>query len=73
MSQAFKAWLAVQQFPATETEIAAFQKGEDVISLERAGAEHAPKGPFKGRRKGPPGAARFTAAQIKVSARIPKP
>ena len=58
----------VQQFPPTETEIAAFQKGEDVISLERAA--HVPKGPAKGRRKGPPGAAHFTAAQIKVLARV---
>lgn len=61
-------WLVLQQFPPTETEIAAFQKGEDVISLERAA--HAPKGPGKGRRKGPPGAAHFTAAQIKVLAKV---
>ena len=59
------AWGAVQLYPPTEAETAALQKGEDVKSLERAGAQ--PQAAGKGRRKGGLGAAQFTAAQIEVS------
>ncbi len=58
--------MAMQKFPPTEAEIAAFQKGEDVISLERAGK--AAHGSSRHKRKGAPGAAHFTSAQIQVSA-----
>ncbi|CAL5229490.1 g12825 [Coccomyxa viridis] len=51
-----------ERFPPTEAEIAAFQKGEDVISLGKA--SHAQHSSSRGKRKGPPGAAHFTAAQI---------
>ena len=59
------AWGAMQLYPPTEAEVAALQKGEDVISLGRATAQ--PQAPGKSRRKGGPGAAQFTAAQIEVS------
>ena len=54
----------LQRFPPTEAEIAAFQKGNGVISLGKA--SHAHEGSSRSKRKGPPGAAHFTFAQIQV-------
>ena len=59
-----EAWGSVQLHPPTDAEVAALQKGEDLKSLERAGAQ--PQAAGKGRHKGGPGAAQFTAAQIEV-------
>ena len=56
---------SLQHFPPTEAEIAAFQKGEDVISLGRATKAH--QASSRAKCKGAPGAAHFTAAQIQVS------
>ena len=60
-----EAWDFAQLYPPTEAETAALQKGEGVKSLERASAQ--PQAAGRGRRKGGPGAAHFTAAQIEVS------
>ena len=62
-------WL-LQRFPPTGAEIAAFQKGNDVISLGKA--SHAHQGSTRSKRRGPPGAGHFTAAQIQVSPGEPR-